>query len=270
MLVLFEIRTMLNRPPVSVTIITLNEEENLPHAIKSVEWAEEVIVVDSGSTDKTVEIAKKLGAKVIHNSWSGYGQQKNFAQKQASHEWILNIDADEVVPQELAYEIQNSLTSVAEGKLKALGFYFPRKTFYLGRWIQYGGWYPNYLVRLAHRTFASWTEPNVHEELRVQGEVQSLSSPLHHFAFSSIQDQILTNLRFSRLGSQDLKKTGQQPSISRLILKPIGKFLETYIVKRGFMDGLAGFIISVNVAHSMFLKYAYLSEAKIRNENSNH
>jgi glycosyltransferase involved in cell wall biosynthesis len=260
----------MTRPSLSVTIITLNEEANLPHAIKSVEWAKEVIVIDSGSTDKTVEIAKKLGARVIHNPWPGYGQQKNFAQKQASCDWILNIDADEVVPPELALEIQNAITQVDNKKTEAWGFYFPRKTYYLGRWIQHGGWYPNYLVRLVHRNHASWTEPNVHEELKVSGPVQGLSSALHHYAFSSIQDQILTNLQFSRLGSQDLKRTGQKPSLGRLILKPIGKFLETYIIKRGFLDGLPGFIISVNAAHSMFLKYAYLSEAKIKNENPDH
>jgi hypothetical protein len=260
----------MTRSPLSITIITLNEEENIRHAIQSVYWAEEIIVVDSGSTDQTVKIAKELGAKVIYNSWQGYGQQKNFAQKQASHTWIFNIDADEVVTPELREEIELTLKRVHSGELKACGFYLPRKTFYLGRWIRHGGWYPNHLVRLVNREFANWTEPHVHEELQVHGAVIGLTQPLHHYAFSSIQDQILTNLRFSRLGSQDLKKTGQQPSLCRLILKPIGKFIETYLIKRGFLDGLPGFIISVNASHSMFLKYAYLSEARIRNENSHH
>jgi glycosyltransferase involved in cell wall biosynthesis len=260
------------RPPVSVTIIALNEEENLPQAIRSVSWAEEVIVIDSGSTDSTVKVAQELGAKVIFNSWPGYGQQKNFAQNQTVHDWVLNIDADEVVSPKLANEIQNALSQLkpATHPISPKGFYFPRKTFYLGRWIRHGGWYPNHLVRLVDKKFAAWTEPSVHEELRVNGEVQGLTEPLSHYAFSSIQDQILTNLRFSRLGSQDLQKTGQKPSMSRLILKPVGKFLETYLLKRGFLDGLAGFIISVNAAHSMFLKYAYLSEADIRNENPHH
>jgi len=260
----------MTRPPISVTIIALNEEESISRAIQSVTWAEEVIVIDSGSNDKTVEIAQSHGAKVIYNPWQGYGQQKNFAQKSASHDWILNIDADEVVTKELATEIQNALIQVGNETSKTQGFYFPRKTFYLGRWIQHGGWYPNYLVRLSNRKFSSWTEPSVHEELKVSGEVLGLTHPLHHYAFSSIQDQILTNLRFSRLGSQDLERTGQQASVGRLILKPVGKFIETYFVKRGFLDGLPGFIISVNAAHSMFLKYAYLSEADIRNENPHH
>ena len=260
----------MGRPKVSVTIITLNEEEHILNAIQSVGWADEVIVVDSGSTDKTVEIAQSIGAKVIYNAWKGYGQQKNFAQNSATYDWILNIDADEIVSHELAQEITQTLTQVERGALDAQGFYFPRKTFYLGRWIRHGGWYPNHLVRLTHRKFSSWTEPHVHEELQVQGKVVGLLEPLHHYAFSSIQEQILTNLRFSRLGSQDLKKMGQKASVARLILKPIGKFLETYLIKRGFLDGLPGFIISVNAAHSMFLKYAYLSEAQITHENSHH
>jgi glycosyltransferase involved in cell wall biosynthesis len=253
-------------PAVSVTIITLNEEANLPRTLESVKWANEVVVVDSGSTDRTVEIAKRFGAKVLHNNWKGYGQQKNFAQDQTSHHWILNIDADEVVSPELAKEIQSAIAQ-SEQNHGPSGFYFPRKTFYLGRWIKHGGWYPNYLMRLVDKRVARWTEPAVHEELKVEGATAYLNEPLLHYAFTSIQDQILTNLRFSHLGSQDLKRIGQRPSLFKLLIKPIGKFFETYLIKGGFRDGLAGLIISVNAAHSMFLKYAYLHEARISKES---
>jgi hypothetical protein len=245
-----------------VTIITLNEESNLPRTLASVKWADEVVVVDSGSTDRTVEIAKKAGAKVVHNNWKGYGQQKNFAQDLTSHNWVLNIDADEVVSAESALEIKKAV-EIAETSREATGFFFPRKTFYIGRWIKHGGWYPNYLLRLADKRVSRWTEPSVHEEWVTQGKTAYLKEPLLHYAFSSIQDQILTNLRFSHLGSQDLKRTGQRPSLCKLILKPIGKFFETYLIKGGWRDGLAGLIISVNAAHSMFLKYAYLLESQI-------
>jgi glycosyltransferase involved in cell wall biosynthesis len=257
---------MMDSAPVSVTIITLNEENNLARAIQSVSWADEVLIVDSGSTDKTREIAKGLGARVLENPWPGYGKQKNFAQTHAKNDWVLNIDADEEVSSELGAEIRDSLSLIQTGRLVAGGFYFPRKTFYLGRWIRHGGWYPNFLVRLADRRVASWTEPSVHEELKVSGEVKALSNPLHHYTFSNIQEQILTNLNFSRLGFMDLRRKGQAASLTKLVFKPIGKFLETYFLKRGCLDGLPGFIISVNAAHSMFLKYAYLIEARINED----
>jgi glycosyltransferase involved in cell wall biosynthesis len=254
-------------PPISVTLITLNERDNIARAIESVKWADEIIVVDSGSTDGTVEIAQKLGARVIHNPWPGYGKQKNFAQKATTHDWVLNIDGDEMVPEGLKQEIFQALAAVASGKSSFKGFRFPRKNFYLGRWIAHGGWYPNYLVRLADKRVSSWSEPQVHEALEVKGDVGTLTEPLHNYSFPSIHDQVLTNLRFSRLGSEDLRNRGKQASVLKLVLKPIGKFLETYIVKRGFLDGLPGFIISVNAAHSMFLKYAYLCEARILEES---
>ena len=253
----------MQRPPLSVTIITLNEQSNLARALQSVRWTDEVVVIDSGSTDRTIEIAKAFGARVIQNPWPGYGQQKNFAQAQATHDWILNLDADEEVPAELALEIQQRLNDVGEGRSKAVGFSFPRKTYYLGQWIRYGGWYPNVLVRIGNRKACRWSEPNVHEELMADGEIHRLKNALNHFAFPSIQEQVLTNLRFSRLGSEDLKRKGQTANLVRLILKPIGKFIETFLIKRGFLDGMAGFIISINAAHSIFLKYAYLFEPKI-------
>ncbi|MCM2323606.1 MAG: glycosyltransferase family 2 protein [Oligoflexia bacterium] len=252
--------------PLSVTIITLNEEENIARAIRSVRWADEVLVVDSGSVDGTVAIARELGARVLHNPWPGYGAQKNLAQKSVKNDWVLSLDADEEVPAALASEIQALLSS---GEPPAKGYAFPRKTFYLGRWIRHGGWYPNYLLRLADRRFASWSEPQVHESLRVRGAVERLESPLHHYSFRTIHDQILTNLNFARLGSQELARKGRRPSLVRLLLKPPGKFVETYLLKRGFLDGLAGFIISVNAAYSVFLKYAYQMESIIRLENPN-
>jgi glycosyltransferase involved in cell wall biosynthesis len=258
----------MSRLPVTVTIITLNEEAHIENAIRSAAWAEEVVVVDSGSTDRTVEIAESLGAKVVARKWPGYGQQKNYAQQLARHEWVLNIDADEVIPAELADEIQDKLTQLMDSPDSVKGFYIARKTYYLGRWIRHGGWYPNYLLRMAHKNISSWTEPNVHEQLVVHGPAQEMKHPLHHHAFSSIEDQILTNLRFAKLGSRELAKAGQQPSIFRMIFKPIGKFIETYFLKFGFLDGLPGFIISVNAAHSMFLKYAFLNEGLIRRENT--
>ena len=256
------------RPPVSVTLITLNEEKNIKRAIESVLWADEILVVDSGSTDNTVEIANSLGARVIQNTWSGYGQQKNFAQEKARFDWIFSLDADECVTPKLRLEIELALESSATKGIQ--GFKIPRLSLYLGRWIRHGGWYPNYLTRLAHRGTARWTEPEVHEELEVIGQVEWLKEPMQHFSFNGIQDQIQTNLRFSWLGYLKLRKAGKKPNLLKLILKPIGKFIETYFLKRGFLDGLPGFIISVNAAHSMFLKYSYFYQEGLADADPNH
>ena len=250
----------------SVTFITLNEEQHIEAALKSVSWADEIIVVDSGSQDRTVEIARQNGAQVFTNSWPGYGQQKNFAHEKARGPWVLNIDADERVSPQLAQEIQSAIAQPGD----AQGFSFPRKTYYLGRWIRHGGWYPNVLARLGRKDHTRWSEPPVHEELLVDGPVRTLVHPLDHYAFSSIQEQVLTTLRYSRLGSERLKQKGQRPNLLKLLIKPLGKFLETYFLKRGFLDGLAGFIISINAAHSLFLKYAYLFESELSVEDPNH
>jgi len=257
----------MNRPPVSVTIITKNEEHNIAKAINSVRWAEEILVVDSGSSDQTTSIAEALGARVLFHPWQGYGEQKNFAQSQARNDWILNIDADEFVSPALAKEIQDELEKVGLKQIDAVGFDIPRRTYYLGKWIRHGGWFPNYLTRLANRKVATWTEPRVHEAWVIQGKTSRLTHPLDHNSFQSIGDQILTNLRFSRLGSRELLEKGQKPSLLFLLTKPVGKFFETYVIKGGYKDGLLGFIISINAAHSMFLKYAFLFEDEIRKSN---
>ncbi len=243
----------------SASIITLNEEKNIARAIESVRsWVQEVVVVDSGSTDHTLDIARSLGARVIQNPWRGYGQQKNFAQSKVTHDWVLNLDADEAVTPELALEIQNLLSKNEGHPIR--GYLIPRLSFYLGRWIRHGGWYPNRSLRLYHRQYAKWSEPDVHEECIVEGAVQVLSKDLLHYPFSKIEEQIETNLKFSRLGAEKLKKKGMKKNLALLILKPLGKFIETYILKKGFLDGMAGLIISVNAAHSIFLKYAYFFE----------
>jgi glycosyltransferase involved in cell wall biosynthesis len=257
------------RPPLSVTIITLNEEKNITRAIESVRgFAQEILVVDSGSTDQTAALARHLGARVLSNPWRGFGQQKNFAQQQATHDWVLNIDADEEVSPELAIEIQQALDKDEGSQIN--GYSVPRLSRYLGRWIRHGGWYPNRLVRLSNRKHSNWSEPEVHEENIVSGAVRPLRHDLLHYPFKDIRDQIHTNLRFSLLGSKQLLKRGKKRSVGMLLIKPVGKFLETYVVKQGFRDGIAGFIISVNAAHSIFLKYAYLFEEEARGGESSH
>lgn len=249
---------------ISATVIALNEERDLPRCLESLRFADEIIVVDSGSTDRTVEVARGFGAQVVQEPWRGYGAQKNFAMSRARSPWVLNVDADEVITPELRDEILAEMHSPAP----AAGYAVARKTFYMGRWIRHGGWYPNYVTRLVRKEKGAWTEPNVHEELRVEGELRQLRNPMLHYTFSDIADQVRTNMRYARQGALDLRGKGLEPSYAKLLAKPFGKFCETYFLKAGLLDGLAGFIISINAAHSMFLKYAYLIELK-QNEREN-
>ncbi len=250
---------MAPRPPLSVVIITLNEERNILRCLRSVAWAAETLVVDSGSIDRTREIAATEGAIVLQHAWEGYGQQKNWALSQAKQPWVLFLDADEEVTNELKDEICSFLEKEGVGESPSIkGAHFPRKTWFLGRWILHGGWYPNRLVRLVHREGARWTEPAVHEELQVNGPVHAMEADLLHYTFRTVGDQVLTNIRFARLGAKVAKVRGQKGTLLRILLKPIGKFLETYLWKRGFLDGFPGFVISINAAHSIFLKYVEL------------
>jgi glycosyltransferase involved in cell wall biosynthesis len=247
------------RLPLTVLIITLNEELNIARALKSVEWADEVLVIDSDSTDKTVEIAQSMGARVVQQPWLGYGQQKNFGMSQAKYDWVLSLDADEEVSSELRTAIAHFLSSdgLQNGK-QYWGAAFPRKTFFLGRWIMHGGWYPNILTRLAHRKQSRWTEPKVHESLEVSGGVTILPADLFHYTFRSVGDQVRTNIKYAKFGALAAQAKGENGSLLKILLKPVGKFLETYVWKRGFLDGFPGFVISINAAHSIFMKYVEL------------
>ena len=244
---------------ISATIITLNEEKKLKKCLDSLAgWIDEVVVVDSGSTDSTLAIARASGARVVENPWPGFGQQKNFAMSQCAHDWVLNVDADEVVTPELRASIEIFFEAMAREKTAAAGAELPRISWYLGRWIRHGGWYPNYLVRLCDRRRARWTEPSVHEALVVEGPVARLAGDLQHFTFDSVGDQVATNVRYSLLGARVASARGERAGWLKLLLKPLGKFLETYVWKLGLLDGFPGFVISVNAAHSQFLKYVEL------------
>jgi len=247
----------------SVTFITLNESHQLERSLRSVSWADDIVVVDSGSTDDTPELARRLGARVFEQPWLGFGGQKNMAQSHALHDWVLNLDADEVVTDDLQKEIRAWLTEQerrrqsgeAPGRLA-----IPRKNFYRNRWIRFGGWYPNRVVRIGHRSNSRWTEPRLHERLEGSGPIHHATHPMLHRTFRSISHQVATNLRYANEGARELRARGQSFSLLLLVLKPLGKFVETYLWKLGFLDGRMGFIISVNAAHSMFLKQALLSE----------
>lgn len=224
----------------------------MPRAIESLRCADEILVVDSGSTDRTVELARKLGARVVETVWRGYAKQKNFAAEQASHDWILSLDADESLSEALEAEIW---------RLKKAGPQFdaytmPRLARYLGRWIRHSGWHPDRKVRLYDRRKAEWVGDYVHESVRAAGSVGHLESTLLHFTCDSLSEHIKTMDRYTTLAAEQLIDARRQVSWGRLIFEPPWTFFNTYFLKRGFMDGVEGLAIANMAALYNFLKYA--------------
>jgi glycosyltransferase involved in cell wall biosynthesis len=241
-------------PKLSVTIITLNEAANIEACLASVAWADDVLVVDSGSTDGTADLARAKGARVIARDWPGYAEQKNFAAGAAAHEWILSVDADERVTPELRQEIQARLS----GEPQEAGFRVPRVTWHLGRWIRTTDWYPDYQLRLYHRKRASWTAKPVHESVAATGPVGQLRSDLQHFAYRDLGHHFATMDRYTTLAAEDMRSTGRRAGVFDLTLHPAAAFFRNYILRRGFLDGTAGLIVSSMNAYYVFLKFAKL------------
>lgn len=244
--------------PLSVVIITLNEEKNILRCLKSIPQASEIILVDSFSKDQTVTLAKSLGSHVhvYEKEFQGYRAQKQMALDYASQPWVLSLDADEEVSPKLLLEIEK----IMEGNSTFDFYRCPRLSFHLGRWIKHGGWYPDFQTRLFRKQKARWTGGEVHEKIHVEGEGKTLKAPIFHYVFSSLAHQMDTNNRYSSFGAKDLKLKGYGPSFLKMVFKPLGKFFECYFWKRGFLDGMPGFIIALGAAQSLFLKYAKLWE----------
>ena len=249
----------------SVAIITYNEEKNIKRCIESVKGiADEIVVVDSLSTDKTCEIAKSLGAKVILQKFLGHIKQKQLAVDNCKNDWILSLDADEA----LSKELQNEIKELLKEPLNYDAYKMPRLSFHLGRWIKHGGWYPDKKIRLFNRKKAYWGGYNPHDKVIVNGSVGELKGDILHYVFKDLRHNVDTNNSYSSIMAEDLYKKGKKFSIIKLLLKPIGKFLEVYIYKRGFLDGMPGFIIAVGASYSMFLKFAKLWELqKVKKTN---
>jgi glycosyltransferase involved in cell wall biosynthesis len=240
-------------PKVSVTIITKDEEADLGAAIASVTWADDILVVDSRSSDRTVEIARAAKARVIIRDWPGYIEQKNFAASQAAHDWILSIDADERVTPELADEIQRTLHNPVHA-----AYQLPRLTWHLGRWIRATDWYPDYQTRLYDRQRARWTGKYVHEAVTVNGSIGRLTADLQHFAYRDIADHLETIDRYTTYAARQMQESGRHASLRHLAFHGPLAFLRNYVARGGFRLGAVGLIVSMMNAYYVFLKYAKL------------
>lgn len=247
--------------PLSLIVITRNAEEHLARCLKSVPFASDVVVLDCGSTDGTKAIAEAAGARFVVEEWRGFGPQKRRATELAKYDWVLSLDADEALSSESQLELHTLLQGEGpqgEGP-QGDAYAFPRLSYHLGRWIRHGGWYPDWQVRLYDRRRTNWTEVQLHEKIPAK-HLTRLKQPIHHWVFKDLTDQVQTNNRYSSLGAGELAAKGRSFVLFNLLVKPKVKFFETYIWKRGFLDGLPGFIIAVSAAYSVFLKWAKLWE----------
>ena len=237
---------------ITATIITLNEERNIARAIESLRCCDEILILDSGSTDRTLQLAENLGARVFEAGWRGYSGQKNWAAEQASNDWILSIDADEALSEALEAEIWN----LKKSGPRYDGYTMPRLARYLGRWILHSGWYPDRKIRLYDRTKGRWVGDFVHESVQVDGRVGQLDSNILHFTCESLSEHIKTMERYTTLAAQEIAARQIQVPLWRVALDPQWTFLKSYLLQRGFLDGREGLTIAYMAAFYTFLKYA--------------
>jgi glycosyltransferase involved in cell wall biosynthesis len=243
-------------PKVSVYMITYNNEETVERALKSVTWANEIVIVDSFSSDRTVEIGRKFTDKLFQRKWPGHRDQYQYAADLTTYEWIMFVDADEEISPELAKEIRQELNGKVEG---VDGFFVYRRTFYLGRWIRYGGWYPDGEIRLYRRDKGKW-EGGLHARVVIEGTVKSLKGKYLHYTYRNISDQIQTIDKYSRIAAEDMLQQGETFSLFKLLFHPPFRFIKEYFFKSGFRDGLPGLVIVISTMYYVFIKYAKLWE----------
>ena len=238
----------------AVTVITKNESKHIRTCLESVKWANEIIVLDSGSTDDTVTICREYTDKVFATDWPGFGMQKNRAIQRAACDWILSIDADESVTEELRREIEEAI----EQPGKNVAYQIPRRSSYCGRFMNHGGWWPDYVVRLFRRGYAGFSEDLVHERLLVQGAMGRLINPLIHDAFSNLEEVLETTNAYSSAGARLLEQRRRTASLTGAVLHGVWSFFHTYIVRAGFLDGKEGFMLAVSNGEGTYYKYLKL------------
>ena len=245
----------------SVVIITYNEEENIRGCLESANWSDEIVVVDSFSTDRTVEIAREFTPNVFQNRWTNFSQQKNLALEKASNEWVLNVDADERVTPELKKEILRILNS---GSISIDGYYIPYRNHYLGKWIRHCGWYPDYHLRLFRRNKGKFNNRLVHESVIVEGKKGHLKSHLEHFSYKNLSDHLARIDKYAWLAAQEMLGRGKSTRAFDLLFRPLARFIRMYLIKRGFLDGIYGLIVSLMGSFYVFTKYLKLWELSRR------
>jgi len=253
--------TTADRVPVSAYMITFNNERTVERALQSLSWVDEIVVVDSFSTDATPAIAAKYAVRFEQRAWPGFRDQYQYAADLCSHEWALFVDADEEVPAELAAEIRAELAANRQrpDSDRILGYHAHRLTWYLGRWIRHGGWLPDHEIRLYRRDRGRWAG-DLHAKLEVDGRVRHLQHRYCHYTYADIGDQLQTIDRYSAAAALDMHNAGRRFSILHLLGNPLARFVRDYFLKRGFLDGMPGFVVAINTMFYVFVKHAKLWE----------
>jgi glycosyltransferase involved in cell wall biosynthesis len=245
-----------HRPLITCCIICFNEEANIRRCLESVKWCDEIVIVDSFSTDQTVSICREYTQRIIQRPWPGYVEQKRFALSQATHEWVLNVDADEEVSPELRHEM---LAVLHRNHPDVDGYFMPRLVYYLGRWW-WRGWYPGLRLRLFRKAKVRWGGVDPHEKVLLQGQADRLRGDLYHYTYDDIHDHLRALNGLTEVASRELALRRKQVRLADLLLRPLWRFLRFYVVKGGFREGVPGFFVAVTSAFYVFLKYAKLWE----------
>jgi glycosyltransferase involved in cell wall biosynthesis len=238
----------------AVTVISKNEVDFIGICLDSVKWADEIIVVDSGSTDGTVELCRGYTDKIMLTDWPGFGPQKNRALAMATSEWVLSLDADEQVSPELKQEILSVISAPGD----YVAFDLPRRSSYCGRRIRHSGWWPDYVTRLFRRGSARFSNDLVHERLIVNGHIGRLREPLIHVAFENLEDVLGTMNRYSTMGARMMHDRAKKATMATALLHGFWSFFHTYVVRAGFLDGREGFMLAISNAEGTYYKYLKL------------
>jgi len=246
------------RPSIAAFVVCCNEERQIRRCLESLRWCDEILIVDSGSTDQTLAFCREFTPNILHRTWTGYRDQKAFALEQCKSEWVINLDADEEVSPELRMEIESRLS--APDLSNVSGFELSRVVVYLGTVWNKGGWFPEYRLRLLRRSAAQWGGEEPHERAVVRGEVERLRSPLYHYTHNGFEDHVTTLNRFSTIAAEGLFKRGVQVSATALVVRPLTRFFKFFVVRRGYREGLFGFIVGCLEALYVLLKYAKVWE----------
>ena len=242
----------MSRRRLSVVVVTLNEEERLRACLESVAWADEVVVVDALSHDKTAQIAREFTDRVIVRPWPGFAAQKNFGLAEAGGDWILSLDADEQVSPELRDEILRVLADDGPDD----GYRVPRRNLFGGRWVRHGGLWPDWQLRLFRRGRGRFVDRAVHESVEVTGRVGRCRGPLVHRSYRSVAEFIDRANRYSSLAADDLVRSGRRVGVVQLVVRPLGRFLGMYVARAGFLDGWRGLLLAILYAYYVFIRSA--------------